>query len=41
MSFIGGYVYTYEEFVFVAEATTVQKNDSDRTKKHIIKRTSK
>ncbi len=26
------YVYTYEEFVFVTEASTVQQNDSDRTK---------
>ncbi len=31
MSFIGRYVYTYKEFVFV---TAVQQNDSDRTKKH-------
>ncbi len=38
MSFIARYVYTYEEFVFVTEATTVQQNDSDRTKKHIVKR---
>ncbi len=32
MSFIARYVYTYEEFVFVTEASTVQQNDSDRTK---------
>ncbi len=25
-------LYTYEEFVFVTEASTVQQNDSDRTK---------
>ncbi len=25
-------VYTYDEFVFVTEASTVQQNDSDRTK---------
>ncbi len=31
MSFIARYVYTYEEFVFVTEASTVQQNDSDRT----------
>ncbi len=31
-SFIARYVYTYEEFVFLTEATTVQQNDSDRTK---------
>ncbi len=31
MSFIARYVYTYEEFVFVTEATAVQQNDSDRT----------
>ncbi len=38
MSFIARYVYTYEEFVFVSEATAVQQNDSDRTKKtQIIK----
>ncbi len=31
--FIARYVYTYEEFVFVTEATnTVQQNYSDRTK---------
>ncbi len=33
MSFIARYVYTNEEFVFMTEATTVQQNDSDRTKK--------
>ncbi len=33
MSFIARYVYTYKEFVFVTEATAVQGNDSDRTKK--------
>ncbi len=38
MSFIAKYVYTYEEFVFMTEATAVQHNDSDRTKKQIIKR---
>ncbi len=27
MSFIARYVYTYEEFVFVTEASTVQQND--------------
>ncbi len=32
MSFIARYVYTYEEFVFVIEATVVQQNNSDRTK---------
>ncbi len=32
MSFIARYVYTYEEFVFMTEASTVQQNDSDRTK---------
>ncbi len=38
MSFIARYVYIYEEFVFVSEATAVQQNDSDRTKKtQIIK----
>ncbi len=31
------YVYTYEEFVFVTEATAVQQNDSDITKTQIIK----
>ncbi len=36
-SFIARYVYTYEEFVFVTEATVVQQNDSDRTKTQIIK----
>ncbi len=45
MSFIARYVYTYEEFVFVTEASTVQQNDSDKTQliKRIIKknRTSK
>ncbi len=35
------YVYTYDEFVFVTEATAVQQNDSDRTKIHIIKRIKK
>ncbi len=29
--------YTYEEFVFMTEATAVQQNDSDRTKTQIIK----
>ncbi len=37
MSFIVGYVYTYEEFIFVTEATTVKQKDSDRTKSQIIK----
>ncbi len=32
MSFIARYVYAYKEFVFVTEASTVQQNDSDRTK---------
>ncbi len=32
MSFITRYVYTYEEFVFVTEATAVQQNDSDSQK---------
>ncbi len=32
MSFIARYLYTYEEFVSVTEATAVQQNDSDRTK---------
>ncbi len=32
MSFIVRYVYTYEEFFFVTEATAVQLEDSDRTK---------
>ncbi len=30
ISFIARYVYTYEEFVFMTEATAVQQND--RTK---------
>ncbi len=34
MSFIARYVYTYKEFVYVTEATTLQQNDSERTKKH-------
>ncbi len=38
MSFIARYVYTYEELVFMTEATAVQQNDSDRTKTQIIKR---
>ncbi len=29
MSFIARYVYTYEEFLFVTEATALQQNDSD------------
>ncbi len=33
MSFIARYVYIYKEFVIVTEATAVQQNDSDRTKK--------
>ncbi len=32
MSFIARYVYTYEEFVFMTDATAAQQNDSDRTK---------
>ncbi len=32
MSFIARYIYTYEEFVYVTEATAVQQNDSDGTK---------
>ncbi len=32
MSFIARYFYTYEEFVFMTEATAAQKNDSDRKK---------
>ncbi len=32
MSFIARYVYTFEEFVFVIEATAVQQIDTDRTK---------
>ncbi len=34
MSFIDRYVYTYEESVFGTEVTTVQQNDSNRTKKN-------
>ncbi len=41
MSFIARYVYTYEEFVFVTEASTVQPNDSDRTKNTDIKKKKK
>ncbi len=33
MSFIARYVYTYKEFVFVTEDTSVQQNDSDQKKK--------
>ncbi len=32
MSFIARYVYTYEKFVVMTEATAVQQNDSYRTK---------
>ncbi len=32
MSFNARYVYTYEEFVFMTEATAVQQKDSNRTK---------
>ncbi len=32
------YVYTYETFFFVTEATAVQQNVSDRTKTRIIER---
>ncbi len=38
MSFIARYVYTYEEFVLVTEASTVQQNDSDWTKTKIVKK---
>ncbi len=39
MSFIFRYVYTFEEFVFVTEATAVQQKDSDTAKKtQIMKR---
>ncbi len=38
MSFVARCVHTYEEFVFMREATAVQHNDSDRTKTQIIKR---
>ncbi len=31
-TFVARFVYTYEEFVFVTEATAVQQNDSDGTK---------
>ncbi len=31
-AFIARYVYTFEEFVFVTEVSTVQQNDSERTK---------
>ncbi len=41
ISFIARYVYTYEEFVFVTEATAVQHNDNDRTKTQIKKRRTK
>ncbi len=41
MSFIARYVYTYEEFVFMTEATAVQQNDSDRTKTQIKKKNYK
>ncbi len=34
MSFIGRYVYTYEELVFVTEATTVQQNNNTDNKKN-------
>ncbi len=32
MSFIARYVYTYEEFIFMTEATAVQQNNSYRKK---------
>ncbi len=32
MSFIGRYVYTYEELVFVIEATGAQQNNTDNKK---------
>ncbi len=38
MRFIARYVYTYEEFVLMTEATAVQQNDSDQTKTQIIKK---
>ncbi len=38
ISFIARYIYTYEEFVFVTEATAVKQNNSDRTETQIIKR---
>ncbi len=41
MSFIARYVYIYDEFVFVTEASTVQQNDSDRTKTQIINKNKK
>ncbi len=44
ISFIAMYVYTSEEFVFETEASTLQQNDSDRTKtdnKRIKNRTGK
>ncbi len=37
MSFIARYVYTYEKFVFLTEASAVQQNDSDRKKTQITK----
>ncbi len=33
MSFIASFIYTYEEFVFVTEATAVQQNDCDTDNK--------
>ncbi len=36
--FIVRYVYTYEEFVFLTEATAVEQNNSDRTKTQVLKR---
>ncbi len=38
ISFMARYVYSYELFVFVTEATAVQQKDGDRTKTQIIKR---
>ncbi len=36
-AFIARYVYTFEEFFFMTEVSTVQQNDSDRTKNSDIK----
>ncbi len=41
MSFIARYVHTYEEFVFVTEATAVQQNDSDNKTQKIKRRIKK
>ncbi len=34
MSFIARYVYTYEEFVFMTEATVAQQNKNTDNKKN-------